>query len=77
MYYIVFIKLILKNVFKKKWFCFYKIVYFMKVEEDKEGEEEDDELGGLFKVLKKKDEKNNFNILVNMIDSSKCVFDKF
>lgn len=49
----------------------------MKVEEDKEGEEEDDELGGLFKVLKQKDEKNNLNVLVNMIDSSKCVFDKF
>lgn len=49
----------------------------MKVEEDKEGEEEDDDLGGLFKVLKKKDEKNNFNVLVNMIDSLKCVFDKF
>lgn len=48
----------------------------MKVEEDKEGEEEDDELGGLFKVLKKKDEKNNPNISANMTDSSKCVPDK-
>lgn len=48
----------------------------MKVEEDKEGEEEDDELGGLFKVLKKKDEKNNPNVSANMTDSSKCVPDK-
>lgn len=75
MYHTVFIKLISKNVFKKN-FCFYKIVHFMKVEEDKEGEEEDDELGGLFKVLKKKDEKNNPNISANMTDSSKCVPDK-
>lgn len=48
----------------------------MKVEEDKEGEEEDDELGGLFKVLKNKDEKNNPNVSANMTDSSKCVPDK-
>ncbi|XP_011456491.3 ribosome biogenesis protein BMS1 homolog [Magallana gigas] len=54
----------------------YRKLIYGKVEEDKEGEEEDDELGGLFKVLKKKDEKNNPNISANMTDSSKCVPDK-
>lgn len=54
----------------------YRKLIYGKVEEDKEGEEEDDELGGLFKVLKKKDEKNNPNVSANMTDSSKCVPDK-
>ena len=43
--------------------------------EDKEVDEED-ELGGLFKVLKKKDEKNNPQSSANLTDSSKCVPDK-
>lgn len=54
----------------------YRKLIYGKVEEDKEGEEEDDELGGLFKVLKKKDEKNNPNVSANLTDSSKCVPDK-
>lgn len=33
-------------------------------------------MGGLFKVLKKKDEKNNPNVSANLTDSSKCVPDK-
>lgn len=53
----------------------YRKLIYGKVEEEKEGEEED-ELGGLFKVLKKKDEKNNPNVSANMTDSSKCVPDK-
>nr|XP_022318488.1 ribosome biogenesis protein BMS1 homolog [Crassostrea virginica] len=51
-----------------------KLIYGTAEVEDKE-EDEEDELGGLFKVLKKKDEKNNPQSSANLTDSSKCVPD--
>jgi hypothetical protein len=46
-------------------------------EEEQEEDEEEDELGGLFKVLKKKEQKNNPSLEANMTDSSKSVPNKF